>query len=309
MTNALAIAAALALDRLCGEPPRFHPLVGFGRLAIFIERHLYGSSDASAHGRRARGVAAVLLLIAPVVLLLAWLRMTRFGAVLDVVVLYFALGWRSLDEHARAVRQALDAGNLHAARTTVGRIVSRDTEPMQADDVAKAAVESILENGNDAVFGAIFWFAVAGAPGAALYRLANTLDAMWGYRNTRYLYFGWAAARLDDVLNYIPARLTALGYAAAGRWRNALACWRRQGRAWKSPNAGPVMAAGAGSLGLALGGPAWYGGALEQRPPLGSGRTPAARDIERALRLIRAGIVGWLASLFAVAWLVDVLRA
>jgi adenosylcobinamide-phosphate synthase len=179
----------------------------------------------------------------------------------------------------------------------VGEIVSRDTAGMQRQDVARAGVESVLENGNDAVFGALFWFALAGAPGALLYRLANTLDAMWGYRTPRYRCFGWAAARLDDALNFIPARLTALTYALLGNARAALRCWRQQAPAWDSPNAGPVMASGAGSLTVLLGGAANYHGVTEARPPLGAGNAPDAEDIARAIGLVQRGVWLWLALL------------
>ncbi len=305
MTTALVVAAALVLDRLLGEPKRGHPLVAFGRLANTIERHLYAP-------RKLRGAMAVLLLVAPLSLLAILTRFTPLGPALDAFLLYLAIGWKSLDAHARPVRDALHTDELTLARQRVGRMVSRDTVPMEAGDVSRAAVESVLENGNDAIFGAIFWFVVAGAPGAVAYRLANTLDAMWGYRNERYRHFGWAAARLDDALNFIPARLTALSYAIAGRTRVALRCWRGQARAWKSPNAGPVMAAGAGSLGLALGGTAWYHGALEHRPALGptldaGGRAPTADDIDRALRLINRSLALWLIALGGGTLLVQTL--
>lgn len=297
MTTPFIIIAALVLDRLFGELRRMHPLVGFGRLAHTLERRLYGPTDLDARRRRWRGVAAVTAAIAPFALLAACARSTRFSAVVDALVLYIALGWRSLDEHARRVADALARGDLLAARERVGMVVSRDTAAMAPSEAVKATVESVLENGNDAVFGAIFWFALAGPPGVVAYRLANTLDAMWGYPNNRYSHFGWAAARFDDLLNYLPARLTALTYAVLGKTRLAAACWRGQAPAWGSPNAGPVMAAGAGALNVSIGGPARYAGEWHERPILGAGEAPVADDIERGLRLVRLGVALWLGVL------------
>ncbi len=289
--------AAVLLDRLLGEPRRFHPLVGFGRLVGIMERIAYGPVDASTTSRRLRGALAVFFLIAPLVALLVMVPAGPAGFIVDVLVFYFALGLKSLHDHARPVVAALRAGDETKARERVSLMVSRDSAAL---DITRSATESVLENGNDGVFGALFWFAVAGAPGALRYRSANTLDAMWGYRNDRYLHFGWAAARLDDVLNYIPARLTALTYAVLGRTRSALACWRNQAPGWDSPNAGPVMAAGAGALGVTIGGPARYAGEWHERPVLGAGQAPTLDDIERALRLVRHGVWLWLGVLFAV---------
>jgi adenosylcobinamide-phosphate synthase len=201
------------------------------------------------------------------------------------------------------------ADNLATARQQVGLLVSRDTAELNHVGVTQATIESVLENGNDAIFGAIFWFIVAGAPGAITYRLINTLDAMWGYRNARYHHFGWAAARLDDCFNFIPARLTALSYALTGEMRHALVCWRMQGAIWKSPNAGPVMAAGAGSLSLLLGGPARYHGKLETRPLLGTGRVPEIRDIDRALALITRALILWLIMICTGEWSIGYMAA
>ena len=187
------------------------------------------------------------------------------------------------------------------ARHLTSRIVSRDTADASEQDLAKASTESLLENGNDAVFGTLFWFALAGGPGAVLFRLANTLDAMWGYRSNRFLYFGRAAARIDDALNFIPARLTALSYALlGGRASQAWRCWRSQAGAWSSPNGGPVMASGAGALGIALGGRAVYDGVAEMRPPLGLGQEPRAADIARAWSLVQSTALLWTACAFAV---------
>jgi adenosylcobinamide-phosphate synthase len=223
--------------------------------------------------------------------------------IVEIGLLYLALGATSLAEHARAVAEALHDHDLPLARQRVGLMVSRDTGKMNQAQVSAAAVESVLENGCDAVFGALFWFAVAGAPGVVLYRLVNTLDAMWGYRTARYLQFGWAAARLDDILNWMPARLTALSYTLLGQQRLAWRCWRLQASAWQSPNAGPVMAAGAGALGVSLGGAASYHSQWIQRPPLGAGLPPGAIDIDRAVKLINAAIWLWLFGIAIGGWL------
>jgi adenosylcobinamide-phosphate synthase len=297
---ALLAAAGVLVDRLFGEPARFHPLVGFGRLADRMETAMRCGAPGNAIGNRLRGLVAWCVLVLPPVALAWWLARLPYGWLLDVLLLSFALGGQSLAEHAQAIAQPLAEGNLDQARIAVGRIVSRDASALDEQGVAKAAVESVLENGADAVFAALFWFALLGGPGALGYRLANTLDGMWGYRDERRRYFGWAAARIDDLLNLAPARLTALTYALLGRTRRALACWRAQAPAWSSPNAGPVMAAGAGSLGLCLGGAAIYHGQVEERPVLGEDRCPGAADIGRALELVRRGVWLWLAVF--VAW-------
>ncbi|HEY4801698.1 MAG TPA: CobD/CbiB family cobalamin biosynthesis protein, partial [Paraburkholderia sp.] len=221
---------------------------------------------------------------------------------LHVALLWFALGARSLTEHIAPIGAALARRDLAAARKLTGRIVSRDTGEADATALSRAAVESALENGNDAIFGALFWFAIAGGPGALAFRLANTLDAMWGYRTPRFLRFGWAAARIDDVLNWIPARLTAASYALLGDTRTALRCWREQAHRWESPNAGPVMASGAGSLNVLLGGAAVYHGMLEERPALGAGSPPRAQHVDAALRLVERTTILWLAALLALAF-------
>lgn len=297
MSVALAATAALLADAGLGEPRRLHPLVGFGRWAATVERALHAD-------RRTAGVIAWCVVVLPVVCLVGWTlhavnaRSPGLALAMSIAVLYLAVGHRSLWDHAQPIISALESQDLPAARAAVGRVVSRDTEALDATQVAGAATESVLENGCDAVFGTLFWFALLGAPGAVLYRLANTLDAMWGYRTPRYARFGWAAARLDDLLNCMPARLTAAAYTLCGDARRAWHCWRTQGRTWKSPNAGPVMAAGAGAIGVRLGGPAPYHGTWWARPALGEGRPPDADAIRAALCLVRNGVFAWLAVLW-----------
>jgi adenosylcobinamide-phosphate synthase len=289
----MAAMAAVLLDAALGEPRRAHPLVAFGRMARAIEARLHAD-------RRDAGMLAWACAVLPATLGVAALMSTLGNAapgaslLLSALVLYAAIGWRSLREHALPVAVALEEGRLEAARGAVGRMVSRDTARLDASQVAAAATESVLENGNDAIFGTLFWFAVLGAPGAVLYRLANTLDAMWGYRTQRYERFGWAAARIDDALNWIPARLTAATYALLGDRARAWRCWRAQAPLWDSPNAGPVMAAGAGAIGVRLGGPAPYDGRWEPRPVLGEGAAADAAGIRRAMRLVDRGVLAWM---------------
>ncbi len=297
MSLILSAVAGVALDAALGEPKRWHPLVGFGKLANRLEQRF----NPSGGGWRSHGVSAWCLAVLPLTLLTVLLvQLPWIGWLVQIVALYAALGLRSLDQHAQPVAQALRLGDLPVARQRVGYMVSRRTEDLNATGVARAGTESVLENGSDAVFAALFWFLVAGAPGVVLYRLSNTLDAMWGYRNERFERFGWAAAKIDDLLNYVPARLVALTYAVLGRSALAMRCWQRQAPQWDSPNAGPVMAAGAGALGVSLGGAAVYHGELHQRPELGEGPPPRARDIERAMNLVWGGVLLWLLLMLIV---------
>jgi adenosylcobinamide-phosphate synthase len=313
---ALLMGAGVLLDLLLGEARSWHPLIGFGKLADRVERRLN-----RGRWKQAKGLIAWLLAVLPPVALGAWICsapawtgwMGWLGFLLHALILYFCLGLRSLREHHLPIAAALAQGDLASARTLTARIVSRDTEAANATDLARASTESLLENGNDAVFGTLFWFAVAGGPGALLFRLANTLDAMWGYRNVRFCAFGKAAARIDDGLNLIPARLTALSYVALAptmtdRLR-AWHCWRTQAPLWSSPNAGPVMASGAGALKLALGGPASYDGVLEARPLLGGGAAPTGTDIARAWQLVARTTALWLAAAALLATVFFILNA
>ena len=294
MSLVLSALAGVALDGVFGEPRGWHPLVAFGRLAERIEQRC----NPAGSGWRSHGVTAWCLAVLPLTLLVGLLaQLPLVGGLVEILALYAALGLKSLGQHAQPVAQALRLGDLQLARTRVGYLVSRNTAALDATGVARAGSESVLENGSDAVFAALFWFLVGGTPGVVLYRLSNTLDAMWGYRTARFERFGWAAAKIDDLLNYLPARLVALTYALLGQTALALRCWRRQAPQWDSPNAGPVMAAGAGALGVSLGGPAEYHGEQHLRPLLGEGPPPQARDIERALNLVHAGVLLWLALL------------
>lgn len=306
----LCVFLALCLDKLVGEAERFHPLVGFGYIAKRIEKRLN-------KGRllKLKGSAALGLCLSPCIclayLISTWLNDDMYAEIIfSSFVLYVCIGWRSLLEHGKAVYLPLEKQKINEAQDAVSRIVSRDCDDLDETDIAVAATESILENGADAIFAAIFWFLLAGVPGVVCYRLANTLDAMWGYKNSRFTQFGWAAARFDDALNYFPARLTAFSYALCGHTKSAFKCWLTQARYWKSPNAGPVMSSGAGAILVSLGGKAVYHGTTHLRPLLGLTLTATTRanssSIKAACQLVSRSLYLWLLTMVVVLILSDV---
>jgi adenosylcobinamide-phosphate synthase len=285
-----------------------HPLAGFGALAGVLERLLNKVPDHAVYSL-VLGTLALCALVLPLLLIALWLSVALDGVWLllaQAIAVYFAISLRGLSEHGLAVAEPLRRGELEAAREQVSRIVSRQASALNEQGVAAAATESMLENGADAVFASLFWFLLAGIPGVIAHRAVNTLDAMWGYRNPRFLYFGRAAARLDDAMGWVPARLTALTYTLLGNRKLAWRCWRQQAPQWDSPNAGPVMAAGAGALNVQLGGPSPYPQGVKLRPHLG-GTSPASADtIQAAIALVRYGTWLWLAVIVAVTGFVAV---
>lgn len=274
MSRALGLVVGYAADRLMGDPARWHPVAGFGRLATAVEGVVYAD-------RRGAGVLHTLLLAGGAV---ALGRAVPDRTVPVAMCTWAVLGGRSLAREAGAVHTHLAAGDLAAARDQVTHLVGRDPSTLDADEVARATIESVAENTSDAVVAPLLWGAVAGPAGLLGYRAVNTLDAMVGHRSPRYARFGWAAARLDDAVNLVPARVTAL-LAAVRDPRPALAAWRRDAGQHPSPNAGPVEAAFAGALGVRLGGTNRYGEDVQDRGHLGSGRPPVPSDIPPAVRL------------------------
>jgi adenosylcobinamide-phosphate synthase len=242
----LAALAAVLLDRLLGETRRWHPLVGFGNLATALETKLNQRSLSA-------GIVAWLICVVPWVALAFWLRPFAPFAV-DVVLLYFALGAQSLCEHAAAICQttARRASGRGRASALAGLFPVKHHSLMPPVS-PRPALNRCWKMATTPFSARCSGSPLLGGPGALLFRLANTLDAMWGYRTERYNLFGRCAARFDDALNWLPARLTALTYALLGETRQAFNCWHAQAPGWDSPNAGPVMAAGAGSLGIAFG--------------------------------------------------------
>lgn len=286
MSRAAGLLAGYSADQLVGDPSRWHPVAGFGWVAAGLEGAIYAPTR-----RRGGAYTAALVTLSAIAAELVARRLGRTTAL--AAVTWASLGGRSLGSAALAVADDLESGDLPAARTRLPMLVGRDAEHLDDAGVCRAVVESVAENTADAVVGALLWGALAGAAGVAAYRAANTLDAMVGHHTEHYERFGWASARLDDVLGWPSARVAAvLAVACApvvgGSPNRAWATLRRDGAAHPSPNAGRLEAAFAGALGVRLGGPLAYAGLTERRPLLGDGRTPTYRDVRRAVRLSRA---------------------
>ena len=294
------LVAGLGVDALFGDMPAVfryipHPVVLAGRAIAYFDRKLNREARSEA-SRRERGIVTVVVLVGGAAALgLAVERVCRgslIGAAFEAVTIAILVAQRSLHDHVAAVAAALASGGVAGGRDAVRHIVGRNSMSLDAHGVARAAIESLAENFSDGVVAPVFWYLVLGMPGLFAYKMANTLDSMIGHRTERYRAFGWAAARLDDVLNTIPAPLSGLLLAAAAVFTNnsrpgrALAVMLRDGRKHHSPNAGWPESAMAGALGLALAGPRHYPEGLVADPWLGEGTARAGvPDIVRGLQL------------------------
>lgn len=290
-------------DALLGDPRRGHPVAGFGRAAAQLEQIDY--ADSRWAGALHTGVLLTALAVGGLAAEQAAARRGPLaGAVLAAATTFIAVGGTSLCRVGTGLSELLEAGDVEGGRRLLPSLCGRDPSVLDAAGLTRAAAESVAENTSDAQVAPLVWAAVAGVPGLLVYRGANTLDAMIGNRSPRYLRFGWAAARFDDLLNYLPARVTGVlavvcAPVVGGSPAAALRAWRRDARRHPSPNAGVVEATFAGALGVRLGGPTQYAHELEIRPALGDGRTPVVGDLRRAVRLSRAVQVA--ATVLAVA--------
>jgi len=293
-SRAIGLVLGFAADRVLGDPSRFHPVAGFGTVAGRLEQRMWaddrttgaGYTAVLVGGTAAAGIVADRAATHPLA-----------RTLLTAATTWAVIGGRSLGREAGHVHAWLEAGNLPAAREQLTHLVGRDPSDLDAAEISRATVESVAENTSDAVVAPLLAGAAGGIGGLVAYRAANTLDAMVGHRSDRYRRFGWASARLDDVLNLAPARLSALLGAVlapvvGGSTAAAFRAWTRDARRHPSPNAGPVEASFAGALGVRLGGTNVYGTRVEHRPTLGDGRPPATADIARSVRLADAVGVG-----------------
>ena len=312
----LLLAAGLAIDALFGDMPALfaripHPIVLAGRGVAFFDRKL-NREIRSEQSRRTRGIITVIVLVGGAAAL-GWVieqlcRGSLAGIAIEILLIAVLVAQRSLFDHVAAVARALADGGLLAGREAVRHIVGRDPASLDAHGVARAAIESLAENFSDGVVAPVFWYLVLGLPGLFAYKMANTLDSMIGHRTPHYLAFGWAAARLDDLANFVPARISGVLIAAAaffardGRPSRALLIMLRDGRKHRSLNAGWPEGAMAGALGLALAGPRRYAEGVVADPWVGEGTARAApADIARALMIYRnACLIEW--GLVIGAW-------
>ena len=290
--RAAAVACGVVVDRCFGEPPAaIHPVAAFGSLMERIERSLYWD---------ARGAGAAYATLGALV------GYAAGGVFPTTLVVATTCAGRELRQTASRVRHALARDDVQRARTLLPSLVGRDTSTLDYSGIAAAVIESVAENMVDAVVAPAFWGFCAGGSGAAAYRAVNTMDAMVGHHSARYERFGWASARLDDIANLVPARVTALlvGLVRPTAMRRVARAAREQAQAHPSPNAGIAEAAFAAVLGVELGGPLRYGDRHEERPRLGSGPRPQPSDIDRAVALasdVELALVGLLAAAAVLA--------
>jgi adenosylcobinamide-phosphate synthase len=305
--SAVGLALGYLADRLFGDPRRGHPVAAFGAAASWLEGRCYADRQSAGLLHTGALVGAAIGLGSALERLVA--NRPLVTVMTTAAATWAVLGGRSLSREAATIAEQLASGKLITARDQVRHLVGRDTAELSTEEVARATVESVAENASDAIVAPLLWGAVAGLPGLLGYRAANTLDAMIGHRSSRYLRFGWAAARLDDVANWVPARVAALAATAwaplvGGSAGNAIDTVRRDARPHPSPNAGVVEAAFAGALDVRLGGCNAYQGAVEDRGILGNGRPVVVADIARAGRLAAAVSM----SALAIAVLIRGLR-
>mgnify|MGYP002764746430 FL=1 len=296
---ALIPIAALVIDTIYGDPRSdWHPVVLIGKLISFYENKLYPEPKTSNGNMFLRGMVTVLLVLLTVGIitgLLVWLSVKGgilFYAAMGAVILYFTITPRALCRDGMEIYHLLKAGDIVAARKRLSWIVGRDTENLDESDIARGTVETIAENTTDGIISPLFWFLLFGPVGAMVYRAGNTMDSMLGYKNDRYLYFGRFAARLDDVLNYIPARITFLLFVASAAilkldWKNAKKIGLRDAPKHPSPNGGYAEATVAGAMHVRLGGYNYYEGKPEFREYMGDPDTPLKADhIKQAIYMM-----------------------
>lgn len=296
---ALIPIAALVIDTIYGDPRSdWHPVVLIGKLISFYENKPYPEPKTSNGNMFLRGMVTVLLVLLTVGIitgLLVWLSVKGgilFYAAMGAVILYFTITPRALCRDGMEIYHLLKAGDIVAARKRLSWIVGRDTENLDESDIARGTVETIAENTTDGIISPLFWFLLFGPVGAMVYRAGNTMDSMLGYKNDRYLYFGRFAARLDDVLNYIPARITFLLFVASAAilkldWKNAKKIGLRDAPKHPSPNGGYAEATVAGAMHVRLGGYNYYEGKPEFREYMGDPDTPLKADhIKQAIYMM-----------------------
>ncbi|CDZ16552.1 Cobalamin biosynthesis protein CobD [Candidatus Johnevansia muelleri] len=279
---------AFILDQLLGELNyKYNPIILLGKYINKIEFFFNGNY------LKIKGILSIFFVILPFLLIIIYIyiifKYNFFYFNIFGFILYLSIAWRSLIEHGLNIEMSIIEGNINMSKAALSMIVSRTVNNLNINQIYIATIESIFENGNDAIFAPLF-FLFTGPLGVIFYRIINTLDAMWGYKNNRYIYFGWSVAKLDDLLNFIPAILTGVIYACCSfkykYFKQSFLCSFKKFLKWKSKNAGYVMSAGAGSINIILGGISIYNNKYQYRPQLGINKIPNINDITKTCSLI-----------------------
>ncbi len=303
------ISIAYTADLIFGDPPHYpHPVKLIGKTIHFFEGKLLSGKDSPFRQRLMGGILASLIILGAGALTWAIIQIAGrvypvFSVVATVFFAYTTLATRSLYDEVKKVLKNIERGDLIRARKDVGFLVSRDADHLDEKEICRALIETVSENTSDGIVAPLFYLAVGGPPLAMAYKAINTLDSMVGYKNERYQYFGWASARIDDIANFIPARITVIFFILASfvlrkDWRGAWKVVRKDGRKNMSPNSGYPEAAVAGALGIQLGGENFYFGKLQKKPLIGEAQKPIGlQEVKESLHLM-------LATSFIAVWIV-----
>ena len=290
----LTVLLALALDRFIPDRAGFQVFGWYSDWAESIEQRFNG-------GIRSQGLGAVVLAVVPIILAVLMGRYifahlgATFKVVFDVVILYFCINLYRLGNVANDIAENLNAGNTQTAAEQLEELSGKAPAEISEQAIARQTIEVVLKQGNALVMAPVFWFIMLGPAGAVLQRLSTVLDRLWGHRSKRFVEFGWAAARLNDLLGWLPARITALSYAIMGSFEDALHCWRRQARMWSDINSGPLLASGFGAMHMSNCEDVGEHDEYENSPTAARGVIAEAGDVRRVVALLWRVLLFWLA--------------
>ena len=295
MITSIVILLAIFLHLWLGDSRKDHPLTSFAMLANWMEKRL-NFPNIKTWQQRVCGVGVLFaLLLVTGFVGVSLIHTPTFGIVFEIGIIYLTVGYASLVQHAQGTRLALNSNDIEDARLTASYLISQDTSHLDSEQIAGFTTEAILENGNDAVVATIFWYVIAGVPGALAYRLTHTLDNIWTQRSADQAHFSWAASKFLYLLNWVPERLCGFTYVVIGGGRKGVETWWQNAKQWSLPKGEIPITSGAYALNLQLGGDFIDNGVVRMRPYIGHGASPTSEDIERGLKLVYKTTWSWVA--------------